>query len=139
MHGVPTALIVLLAGCGSSAAGAPLGVTPDAGADAPRGDAGNLPDARDAATPDSSSGAPDAPADSAGWCPVACDPTTSYCQVSEGQPLPDGGADPPSYDCVQFDPQCEAGPSCECAEFISPYCTCAEQGNEVTQTCPFHL
>lgn len=89
-------------------------------------------DARDGAA-ESSSGGDGATA----FCPVACDPATSFCEASYGPPGPDGG-EAPSYFCEPFASPCDAGgPSCACAT-VGPFCTCADDGGDVTVTCPFH-
>ncbi|HEY8038418.1 MAG TPA: hypothetical protein VIF15_01440 [Polyangiaceae bacterium] len=149
----PAAFLALVTACGSSSStdngSSDAAASQDAtgGADGASGDTGHGPDgtAADGATSgDSSTGADaqtdaggDAQTDGATFCPVACDPATSFCEVSYGPPGPDGGSSP-SYFCLPFNSPCDAGtPSCACAN-VGPFCTCVDDAGDVTVTCPFH-
>lgn len=151
------ALVTLALACGSSSTSSDLSADggghdgstrPDgAGSDAATGsdtsvEDGNTPsdggDARDA----SDGSAADAPAsdsspDGSAFCPVACDPATSFCEASYGPPTQDGSAGTPSYSCQPFNSPCDAGLSCACAT-VGPFCTCDDTAGDVTVTCPFH-
>jgi hypothetical protein len=154
---------LLLGACGgsvgtTSGAGGDAGTSEDAGATtdsgAPRdsgatgdsgamGDSSMIPVVRDAATlaeagPDAGAYGPSdaGVADDAEVAACACSYATQYCEVSYGEPLPDGG-DTVSEVCLPFS-DCEGGASCDCIK-LNPFCYCEEDAGDVTEICPFHV
>ncbi len=101
----------------------------DAGADATPLPDGSL------LTPPLPDAASDAPADASASCP-ACDFASHYCEISYGPPQSDGGSSV-TDSCLSL-PACDAAPSCACVTF-GPFCTCVDDGGDITVTCPFHV
>jgi len=72
-----------------------------------------------------------------GFCPISCDPNTSFCELSYDSPSSDAGPDP---FCLPFETPCADGgvaPSCACAN-VCPFGSCKDTGGEVVVVCPFH-
>jgi hypothetical protein len=72
-----------------------------------------------------------------GFACTACDPQTNYCEVSYPPPPGDGGSGIPTDICLAL-PACDAQPSCACISY-GLFCSCADDGGEITVTCPFHV
>lgn len=104
-------------------------------ADGFAGDDGASPDGAgsDTGVSDSSTGGDGAPLS----CPIACNPASSFCELSYGPPDADGGSTA-TPSCVPFQSPCDAAAdTCACAT-VGPFCTCAIVAGQVTVTCPFH-
>lgn len=84
----------------------------------------------------SDAGSSDAGAGNDAGLACACDYATQYCEVSYGPPQPDGGGSV-TYVCRPFS-ACDGGCSCACVT-LDPFCYCAEDAGDVTETCPFHV
>jgi hypothetical protein len=67
---------------------------------------------------------------------TACDPTTSYCQITTGGAVDDAGS---SLVCAPLPTACTGAASCACIQAgqeLSPIpCDCIEQGGDVVITC----
>jgi hypothetical protein len=93
--------------------------------------------ARDGGPSDSGTGGHDTSTgtDAASFCPIACNPATSFCELSYGPPELDAGPEP---FCLPFDSPCDASaPSCACAN-VCAFGSCNDNQGEVTVICPFH-
>jgi hypothetical protein len=67
---------------------------------------------------------------------LGCDLSTSYCEISYGPPQSDGGS-AVTDSCLAL-PACDTGVSCDCVSY-GPFCTCTDDGGDITVTCPFHV
>jgi hypothetical protein len=66
---------------------------------------------------------------------VGCDPETSYCQITTGGAVVDGGGF--GAQCIPLPTTCSAGEAtCACVQSLQGIgCACVEQHGDVTVTC----
>ncbi len=92
-------------------------------------------------------GAPDAPYEFDGGQALfacgdqACDPTTSYCQITTGGPVNEDGGPSSGYWCEPLPSSCaNTAATCDCVlafEGVSSSCSCIGHGGDVILTCDF--
>jgi hypothetical protein len=70
---------------------------------------------------------------------LACDPSTSYCQITTGGAILEDGGTPTGFSCLPLPSTCSGiAASCECVESgqeLAPACDCVSESGDVIVTC----